>query len=551
MLLFTGILLFPVFLSCSEKEQEITVASVTLSQPSAEMIIGESISLRATISPSNATAREIMWASSKQSVATVDRSGRVVAVAEGTSTITATAGGKVGSCIVTVSKGVVDVSSINLDKTSASLKVGETVTLTATVKPDDATDKTVTWSTSDASIATVENGVVTAIKLGSATITAKAGDKEATCTITVEATPVISVTLDKTSASLKVGETVTLTATVKPDDATDKTVTWSTSDASVATISAGVVTAIKPGSVTITAKAGDKEATCAITVEAIPVTAISLNKEDIYLTEKGSMSLVVEITPSDATNTTIIWESTNTNVAIVSEGCVQAIGVGTSTIKASSEDGNFTASCAVNVIHLDDGAVDLGLSVKWASCNIGATSPEEFGYYFAWADTNGYVRNADDTGWVLASDHSVSRLFNVKTYETTPAYSVFVDIAPDSGYDAARENWGGEWRLPTSSEFNRLKNNCDNRLINLNGKDGLLFTSKINGYTDKSVFFPIDGGYASNDWLGNYSDRCSYYWTNHFVINDEPLYFRCGDRGVGCFYGSIWNYLGINIRPVQ
>ena len=113
----------------------------------------------------------------------------------------------------------------------------------------DATDKTVTWSTSDASVATVSDGVVTAIKLGSATIRAKAGDKEATCAITVEATPVTSVTLDQTSASLKVGETVSLTATVKPDDATDKSATWSSSNTSVATVSStGVVTAKSAGS---------------------------------------------------------------------------------------------------------------------------------------------------------------------------------------------------------------------------------------------------------------------------------------------------------------
>ena len=99
--------------SCSKKEQEIPVASVTLSQPTAEMIEGETISLRAAISPTNATEREIMWASSKQSVASVDQNGKVVAIAEGTSTITATVGGKVGSCVVTVSKKIVAVSSIS------------------------------------------------------------------------------------------------------------------------------------------------------------------------------------------------------------------------------------------------------------------------------------------------------------------------------------------------------------------------------------------------------------------------------------------------------
>ena len=341
--------------SCSQKEQDIPVAFVTLSQPAAEMIIGEFITLKATISPSNATEREIMWASSKQSVASVDQTGKVVSIAEGTSTITATAGGKLGSCVVTVSKGVVEVSSINFDKTGVSLKVGETVTLTATVKPDDATDKTVTWSTSDASVATVSDGVVTAIKLGSATIRAKAGDKEATCAITVEATPVTSVTLDQTSASLKVGETVSLTATVKPDDATDKSVTWSSSNTSVATVSStGVVTAKSAGSaiITVTTKDGSKTATCSVTVKAktVSVTGVSLDYTSLTMTEGETQTLTATISPSNATDKSVTWSSSNTSVATVSSaGVVTAKAAGTVTITVKTNDGNKTATCIVTV----------------------------------------------------------------------------------------------------------------------------------------------------------------------------------------------------------
>ena len=288
-----------------------------------------------------------MWASSKMSVATVNQSGTVVAIAEGTSTITATAGGKMGSCVVTVSKGVVDVSSINLDKTSASLKVGETVTLTATVKPDDATNKTVTWSTSDASVATVSDGVVTAIKLGAATITAKAGDKEATCAITVEPTPVTAITLDRTSATLRVGETVTLTATVKPDDATDKAVTWSTSDASIATVSEGVVTAVKIGAAIITAKAGDKEAPCAINIEATPVSSVTLDKTDVSLKVGETVTLTATVKPDDATDKTVTWSTSDASVAIVSGGVVTAVKLGNATIRAMA--GDKEATCAITV----------------------------------------------------------------------------------------------------------------------------------------------------------------------------------------------------------
>ena len=150
----------------SAKEAEVAVASVSINPGSIEMVIGETSQLRASISPSNATEKNVSWTSSKQSVATVSESGLVSAVAEGTATITASVGGKSGTCSVTVSKGVIAVASVELNKASLELIEGESETLTATVKPNDATDKTVTWSSSNATIATVENGKVTASKEG-------------------------------------------------------------------------------------------------------------------------------------------------------------------------------------------------------------------------------------------------------------------------------------------------------------------------------------------------------------------------------------------------
>ena len=155
-------------------------------------------------------------------------------------------GYEVGTGTETPDPEVVPVAGITLDKTTASVEEGKSLTLTATVTPDNATDKTVTWTTSDRdrSVATVDStGVVTGIKAGTATITAKAGEKTATCTVTVtaastepEVVPVTGITLDKTTASVEAGKSLTLTATVTPDNATDKTVTWTTSDQSVATV---------------------------------------------------------------------------------------------------------------------------------------------------------------------------------------------------------------------------------------------------------------------------------------------------------------------------
>lgn len=186
---------------------------------------------------------------------------------------TATAGAVSSECSdvsfnAEIKSATIAVTGITLNQTSATLTEGESLTLTATVSPDDATDKTVTWSSSNESVATVKNGVVTAMAAGTATITAKAGDKTATCEVTVKPVPVSGIVLDKTTAELLVGESLTLTATVSPDNATDKTVTWSTSDATIATVdNNGVVKAIKVGKVTITAKAGEKTATCEVTVE--------------------------------------------------------------------------------------------------------------------------------------------------------------------------------------------------------------------------------------------------------------------------------------------
>ena len=253
------------------KPAPVAVSEVTLDKTELSLKEGESETLAATVKPDNADDKTVTWSSSAQTIATVE-DGKVTAIKEGTATITAKAGEKSATCKVTVSKNVIAVTEVSLNKNELAINEGESETLTATVKPDDATDQTVTWSTSDASIATVDqNGKVTAVKEGTATITAKAGDKSASCRVTVSknVVAVTEVTLNKTELSLKKGESETLTATVKPDNATDKSVTWSTSDASIATVDQnGKVTAVKEGTATITAKAGDKSATCTVTVSS-------------------------------------------------------------------------------------------------------------------------------------------------------------------------------------------------------------------------------------------------------------------------------------------
>lgn len=182
----------------------------------------------------------------------------------------------------------VAVTDVKITSTETDVEVGKTITLTAKVSPENATDKTVTWTSDNNEVATVKDGVVTGVKAGEATIKASAGGKDATVKVTVKAaatsggeTTTIAVTevkITSTVTEVTAGERITLTAEVSPADATDKTVTWSSSDTAIATVdSTGKVTGVAAGTATITAKAGEKTAAVDVTVKAAVAPSTKLN----------------------------------------------------------------------------------------------------------------------------------------------------------------------------------------------------------------------------------------------------------------------------------
>ena len=175
--------------ACKKDEQEVHVTGVSVSPATLSLVEGTSDQLRATVTPSDAANKSVSWTSSATAIATVDNTGKVTAVSAGTATITVKTadGGKTATCAVTVTTKVIPVTGISIEEgATAEVEEGKTVTLTAKVQPDNATDKTVTWTSSNKAIATVADGVVTGVAAGQAVITAKAGDKEATCTVTVK-----------------------------------------------------------------------------------------------------------------------------------------------------------------------------------------------------------------------------------------------------------------------------------------------------------------------------------------------------------------------------
>lgn len=265
----------------------ILVSAITLNSTEATLTEGETMQLTATVTPANATNTDLVWYSSDEAVATVSTSGLVTAVAAGTAVIGAKANdgsGVEALCSITVEPKVYLVATITLSNTEATILEGETLQLSATVSPDNATNPSLTWTSSNAEVATVdESGVVTAVSAGESVITVKANDGsevQATCQITVEKAIVLvnEIVLNVTEKTLNVGDSLQLTATVSPADASDPTFSWSTSDSLVAIVDAdGLVTALTPGEVVITATANDASgisASCTLTI---------LNGEGIFV----------------------------------------------------------------------------------------------------------------------------------------------------------------------------------------------------------------------------------------------------------------------------
>ena len=566
--------------SCSVTVNKL-VTSINLDKSSIVLYNGETATISATVLPETANNRSLAWASSNTSVATVSASGVVTGVARGTATITATAkdgSGKSTTCEVEVKQYV---THISLDKTFLILNLGQTETLVPTVSPSNANDKSVTWSSDNTAVATVDqSGRVTAVIKGTATIKATALDgsgKSATCSVTVDKL-VTSITLDKSQYTFNtIDGTLTLTPTVSPSDATNKDVRWKSSNTSVATVDTnGKVTAKGNGLATITATAKDgsgKSATCEITVAQL-VTDITLDKTTLALNEGRTVTLVQTVSPSNAKDKSVTWSSNNTAVATVDQsGRVTAVIKGTATIKATAKDGSgISGSCSVAVLQAS-GVVDLGLSVKWASCNLCesgfASSPEEYGDYYAWGDTEpyyaeGHSQDSPCSSWRSRTNPAItgynwssykwcngSRTTLTK-YNTNNSFGGTVDNKTilEAADDVASVRLGGSWRMPTNAEWTELKNNCTCTWTMLNGINGCLVTSNKNG---ASIFLPAAGyrGDAYLRYVG--SDGC--YWSSSLVtfialltINAYGMNFK-SDGVSPSFDGSRCS--GFSVRPVS
>ena len=337
----------------------IKATGITLNQDNIKLYVGDAHTIKATITPSNTTSKNISWTSSNNSVATV-KAGLIIALKEGTTTITATTNnGKTASAKVTVIKKIVEPYSVSLDKTNATINIGGKVTLVPTITPSNASNKSVSWISSDPKIATVSNGVVTGIKDGTATITVKTSNgKTATSKITVskETINVKSISLNTTNIDLNAGSTYTLKVSYTPSDATNQSVTWSSNNTNVASVSNGVVRAIRGGTATITARTSNGiTATCTVNVSKAD-DVITIRKRTSNYT--GS-TIAASISAKSGTIKTITYYSnpncttkTNTSNASVEGGPPKESGTYYVIVETSgnSNYNGTTSSCTEAVV---------------------------------------------------------------------------------------------------------------------------------------------------------------------------------------------------------
>lgn len=331
--------------------------SVTLNKNTIEMFYNDSCQLSATVKPSTSPTT-VEWTSSDTSVATVDDTGLVTTHQLGTATITAktTDGTNLSASCQVTSTGITEFA---INKSSMSIFAGESEQLSTTVKPTVASSLPVTWSSSDAAIASVDaNGVVKAHKVGSATITATSTattssgtTMSASCVVTV--TGATSFTLDQTNVTLYAGETLTLLPTIKPDRCSSMELVWKSSNSNVATVSAkGVITALKEGETKITATTTDGSelsATCAVTVKGAE--RLTLDKTSLVLFVGETARLTATVTPDRAAGKSLAWSSSDSSIAsVTTSGLVTSKAVGTATITVTTTDGtNRTDRCMVTV----------------------------------------------------------------------------------------------------------------------------------------------------------------------------------------------------------
>lgn len=427
-----------------------SVTGMTLSETNATVNLAmKNVQLRATISPDNATNKEVTWRSTDTTKATVDANGLVTLLKPGFVTIVATSVDNPAvheDCNLTI---LIPVSSVSLLEPEKTMYTGDIDKLKYDLLPLDASDKTVSWTSTNTDVVTVEDdGTVKAVGVGSSVIIIKTADGgyDSYCTITVKQ-GATSIQFDKLKMDLVTGKYDYLKAIFTPADTTQTNLVWASSDPNVATVDeTGKVTAKNGGTTYISAKTDSGHlALCFVTVTQ-PVTGVKLDVTNKTIFKGDKFDLIPSIAPVTATNQNVTWSSSDTKVATVSnKGEVVGLTGGVAIITCTSADGSYQANCILTVkelvttIKLNQSSYTLGIGnvlaltatvstqtatnqkVSWRSTNESVAYVDEFGRVSG--RSVGYttiVATAQDGSGVMATcDIRVVRLVSSITLSKT------------------------------------------------------------------------------------------------------------------------------------
>ena len=333
------------------QDVSVEATGITLNNNQLDLNISDNYLLSATIEPTNTTVRNITWTSSNSNVASVVN-GKVIAKSSGVATITAkTSNGKMATCKVNVFIPVTSLSISGLDE----IKVKKETNFNVSIEPANASNKTIIWSSDNESVAVVNNGKVTGVGVGYATITAKSNNGIAinkVIKVSIDEVLPVSIQVNPNAIELFEGKTVALSAIINPNNSTNKTITWSSNNPNIAIVSQdGVVTGINSGTTKIVAKTiNGKISECEVRVlkNIIEVDSIVLSTDKTEINVLDSIKLSAIINPDNATNKSIVWNTSNPDIVSVNNGEIVGLKAGTAIVSVSSNNGKF-ANCVVLV----------------------------------------------------------------------------------------------------------------------------------------------------------------------------------------------------------
>ena len=410
-------------------------------------------------------------------------------------------GSSLGSYFVTsywnnfgnITGDAVEPVGLTINMAEAQLNIGDVVSLAATVTPSNAIPRTVYWSSTNTAVATVSGGQIIAVAVGECDIVATCLGMQAVCHVQVMGTQ-IQITLDKHEAKVLPNHMLTLTPTMSPVS-TELKVTVSNPEVAAARLVNGVVQVV-----------GLTEGTTMVVVSSADGQAIPDACQVTVYTERGDVNCDGYVNITDVT--TLIDFLLSPNISQINMNNADTDQSGTVNI----------ADVTGLIDYLLQGYwpgedphkwVDLGLpsGTLWATCNVGANIPEDYGDYFAWGETT--PKDYYDWStykWCNGSENTMTKYCTSSTY----GYNGFVDNKTelDPEDDAAYVNWGPSWRMPTTELQQELINNCTSVWTTQNGVNGRLFT----GPNGNTLFLPAAGGrwYESLNSAGS----CGYYWTS-------------------------------------